>query len=153
MITDECNYLKGRQNCSCSTPRRTKTVGWRSLVFGTKAISITIGSYALGFSGKLETGDIVSILVYDEEEDEMFTPSELTYVKVITTTTANGVDKADIEDTSQPVTVTLLVNAEQAEVLAYYEMHGDMHIVLEYRGDSETAQKYLDAQNKVFGGN
>lgn len=65
----------------------------------------------------------------------------------------NGVDKADIEDTSQPVTVTLLVNAEQAEVLAYYEMHGDMHIVLEYRGDAETAQKYLDAQNKVFGGN
>ena len=117
-----------------------------------KAISITINSYALGFSGKLETGDIVSILVYDEEEDEMFTPSELTYVKVITTTTANGVDKADIEDTSQPVTVTLLVNSAQAEVLAYYEMHGDMHIVLEYRGDSETAQKYLDAQNKVFGG-
>ena len=25
MITDECNYLKGRQNCSRSTPRRTKT--------------------------------------------------------------------------------------------------------------------------------
>ena len=83
----------------------------------------------------------------------MFTPSELTYVKVITTTTANGVDKADIEDTSQPVTVTLLVNKEQAEVLAYYEQHGDMHIVLEYRGDAETAQKYLDAQNQVFGGN
>lgn len=117
-----------------------------------KAISITIGSFALGFSGKLETGDIVSILVYDKEEDRMFTPKELTYVKVITTTTANGVDKADIEDTSQPVTVTLLANTVQAEILAYYEQHGDMHIVLEYRGDSETAQKYLDAQNKVFGG-
>ena len=117
-----------------------------------KAISITIGSFALGFSGKLETGDIVSILVYDEEDDKMFTPSELTYVKVITTTTSNGVDKADIEDTSQPVTVTLLVNKEQAEVLAYYEQNGEMHIVLEYRGDSVTAQKYLDAQNQVFGG-
>ena len=31
-----------------------------------KAISITIGSFALGFSGKLETGDIVGILVYDQ---------------------------------------------------------------------------------------
>ena len=31
-----------------------------------KAISISIASYALGFSGKLETGDIISILVYDE---------------------------------------------------------------------------------------
>ena len=82
----------------------------------------------------------------------MFTPTELTYVKVITTTTSNGIDKENIEDTSQPVTVTLLVNAKQAEVLAYYEQHGDMHIVLEYRGDAETAEKYLDAQNKVFGG-
>lgn len=117
-----------------------------------KAISISIGSFALGFSGKLETGDIVSILVYDDEEDKMFTPTELTYVKVITTTTSNGIDKENIEDTSQPVTVTLLVNAKQAEVLAYYEQHGDMHIVLEYRGDAETARKYLDAQNKVFGG-
>lgn len=117
-----------------------------------KAISITIGSFALGFSGKLETGDIVSILVYNKEDDAMFTPKELTYVKVITTTTSSGIDKADVEDTSQPVTITLLVNSAQAEVLAYYEQHGDMHIVLEYRGDSETAQKYLDTQNKVFGG-
>ena len=57
-----------------------------------------------------------------------------------------------MEDKSQPVTVTLLVNNEQAELLAFYEKVADMHIVLEYRGDSETAQKYLDAQNKVFGG-
>ena len=34
MITDECDYLKGRQNCSRSTPRRTKTVIRSSLVFG-----------------------------------------------------------------------------------------------------------------------
>ena len=84
-----------------------------------KAISITIGSFALGFSGKLETGDIVGILVYDQAENR---------------------------------SVTLLVNDEQAELLAFYEKVSDMHIVLEYRGDSETAQKYLDAQNKVFGG-
>ena len=114
-----------------------------------KAISITIGSFALGFSGKLETGDIVGILVYDQVENRSYTPKELTYVKVITTTTSSGVDKADVEDKSQPVTVTLLVNDE---LLAFYEKVADMHIVLEYRGDSETAQKYLDAQNKVFGG-
>ena len=117
-----------------------------------KAISITIGSFALGFSGKLETGDIVGILVYDQVENRSYTPKELAYVKVITTTTSSGVDKADVEDKSQPVTVTLLVNDEQAELLAFYEKVADMHIVLEYRGDSETAQKYLNAQNKVFGG-
>ncbi len=118
-----------------------------------KAISITIGSFALGFSGKLETGDIVSILVYDDKEAKSFTPKELTYVKVITTTTSNGVDKENIEDTSQPVTVTLLVNQTQAELLAFYEKTGDIHIALEYRGDNATAQKYLDAQNNLFGGN
>lgn len=117
-----------------------------------KAISISIGSFALGFSGKLETGDIISILVYDEVENLTYTPDELKYVKVITTTTSNGIDKEDVEDTSQPVTVTLLVNTEQAELLAFYEKVADMHIVLEYRGDPETAQKYLDTQNKVFGG-
>ena len=53
-----------------------------------KAISISIASFALGFSGKLETGDIISVLVYDEVENLTFTPDELTYVKVITTTTA-----------------------------------------------------------------
>lgn len=83
-----------------------------------KAISITIGSFALGFSGKLETGDIVGILVYDQVENRSYTPKELTYVKVITTTTSSGVDKADVEDKSQPITVTLLVNDEQAELLA-----------------------------------
>lgn len=117
-----------------------------------KAISITIGSFALGFSGKLKTGDIISILVYDEVENLTYTPVELKYVKVITTTTSNGIDKENVEDTSQPVTVTLLVNTEQAELLAFYEKVAEMHIVLEYRGDAETAQKYLDVQNKVFGG-
>lgn len=117
-----------------------------------KAISITIASFALGFSGKLKTGDIISIRVYDDTENRTYTPKELTYVKVITTTTSQGIDKEDVEDTSQPVTVTLLVNDEQAELLAFYEKVSDIHIVLEYRGDSVTAQKYLDAQNKVFGG-
>ena len=124
-----------------------------SLDSGHKAISITIGSFALGFSGKLEAGDIIGILVYDQTENRSYAPKELTYVKVITTTTASGVDKADVEDKSQPVTVTLLVNDEQAELLAFYEKVADMHIVLEYRGDSETAQKYLDRQEAAFGGN
>ena len=117
-----------------------------------KAISISIASFALGFSGKLETGDIISVVVFDEVENLTFTPDELNYVKVITTTTSNGIDKENVEDTSQPVTVTLLVNAEQAELLAFYEKVAEMHIVLEYRGDPETAQKYLDVQNKIFGG-
>lgn len=117
-----------------------------------KAMSVTIGSFALGFSGKLETGDIVGVLVIDEEERKAFTPKELTYVKVITTTTSEGIDKSDVEDTSQPVTVTLLVSSKQAELLAYYEQESEMHLVLEYRGDPLTAQSYLDMQNEILEG-
>lgn len=75
-----------------------------------KALSLTIGSFAQGLSGKLETGDIISVIVYSQKDAFAYTPPELQYVKVITSTTSTGVDKADVTDTTQPVTVTLLVN-------------------------------------------
>lgn len=115
-----------------------------------KAISVSIGSFALGLSGKLETGDIVSAVVYSAEEDKCFTPPELQYVKVITSTTSQGVDKADIADNTQPATVTLLVDKNQAELLARYEKSGSIHFVLEFRGDPVQAQKYLDAQTEYL---
>ncbi len=117
---------------------------------GQKAISITIGSFASGVSGKLETGDIISIITYSSKDGIVNTPPELQYVKVITSTTSGGVDKADVTDTSQPVTVTLLVNQEQAELLAKYEKTVSMHFTLEYRGDASVAQRYLDEQNRYF---
>lgn len=115
-----------------------------------KAISLTIGSFAQGLSGKLETGDIISVIVYSQKDGFAFTPGELQYVKVITSTTSSGVDKADRTDNTQPVTVTLLVNQQQAELLAQYEKAASMHFALEYRGDPATAQKYLDRQNEYF---
>ena len=48
------------------------------------------------------------------------------------------------------MTVTLLVNQEQAELLAQYEKAASMHFALEYRGDAATAQKYLQRQNEYF---
>lgn len=115
-----------------------------------KAISISIGSFALGLSGKLETGDIISVIVYSSKDPMAFTPPELQYVRVITSTTSQGVDKGNVTDNSQPVTVTLLVNQAQAELLAQYEKTASMHFALEYRGDAETSQKYLDAQEAYF---
>ena len=115
-----------------------------------KAISITIGTFALGLSGKLETGDIISVIVYSQKEGYAYTPSELRYVKVITSTTSQGIDKADRTDNTQPVTVTVLVNQKQAELLAEYEKTASMHFALEYRGDSETAQRFLNIQEEYF---
>ena len=77
------------------------------------------------------------------KEKTTFTPPDLSYLRVITSTTSGGIDKADITDSSQPVTVTLLVNQKQAELLAQYEKTASMHFTLEYRGDTAIAQQYL----------
>ena len=121
---------------------------------GTKqSISITIDSFAGGMSGKLKNGDIVSIVVTREKTTSI--PSELTYVKVITTTTVSGMDKDKLKPDENgiyelPATVTLLVNKEQAKILANYESDGDMHILLVFRGEEATANKFLEAQEKAF---
>ena len=116
-----------------------------------KVISVTIESFAQGLSGKLETGDIVSVIVYNAKKGETYTPPELNYLKVVTSTTSKGIDKADVTDHTQPVTVTFIVNKEQAEMLALLEQTSTIHFALEYRGDSATAQKYLDQQAAYFG--
>lgn len=76
----------------------------------------------------------------------------VTGIRVITSTTSKGIDKADIKDNAQPLTVTLLVNQAQAELLAQYEKTASMHFALEYRGDAAVAQKYLEAQDAYFTG-
>ena len=120
-----------------------------------QAISITISSFAGGLSGKLENGDIVSLVIFENETNEATIPGGLTYVKVITTTTAEGFDKDELtpnEDGTYelPTTLTLLVNPTQAKMLVEYENRGVIHADLVYRGDSKTAQKFLAAQDLYF---
>lgn len=118
-----------------------------------QAISITISNFAGGLSGKLRNGDIVSIIV--TEEKNTFIPAALTYVKVITVTAADGNDNPGQEvsgdgKTELPATVTLLVNAEQAKLLARYEANAKLHLSLVYRGDMQTAEKFLTAQREAL---
>lgn len=147
-----CNMLTGDFFFSDKVTDKTESANNLLETLGSdqKAISVTIGSFALGLSGKLQTGDIISVIVYDQTTNLSFTPPELQYVKVITSTTSQGVDKSEIADNAQPVTVTLLVDKTQAELLALYEKTGSIHFVLEYRGDATQAQKYLDIQAKYL---
>ena len=128
---------------------------FRTLNGDKQAISITIQSFAGGLSGKLQNGDIVQLVVYRNSTAKTFIPGALTYVKVITTTTAEGADKDELtvnEDGTYelPSTVTLLVNQAQAKLLVEYENSGKVHADLVYRGDEATAQKFLDAQDDYF---
>lgn len=49
-----------------------------------------------------------------------------------------------------PATLTLLVNAEQAKVLADLEQKGNIHATLVYRGTEVNVDKFLKEQDKLF---
>lgn len=56
-----------------------------------QAISVTIKSFATGLSGKLESGDIVTVIVADYQgKGETAIPPELQYVEVISVTASSG---------------------------------------------------------------
>ncbi len=119
------------------------------------AVSITINTFASGLSGKLQNGDIISIIVTNKDNGNAVIPAELKYIKVITTTTAGGIDKDSIienEDGSYdlPSTVTVLVSTKQAKMLAKYEDSSAMQAALVYRGDNKTAQQFLDKQDEYL---
>lgn len=118
------------------------------------AMSITIKSFAVGLSGKLQNGDIVSIYVTDKDKKTKVPPT-LKYVKVITTTTSGGVDENEVQPNEDgtfdlPATVTVLVSVKQAAELASYEKDASIHIALVYRGNEKTANKYIAAQDKYL---
>ena len=96
-----------------------------------QAISVSIKSFAEGLSGKLQSGDIVSVIAPDyKQQGQTVVPAELQYVEIISVTASSGYDAntgepVDEEDDKElPDTVTLLVSPEQAKVLAELEAEG-----------------------------
>jgi pilus assembly protein CpaB len=124
-----------------------------------EAMSITIKSFAAGLSGKLESGDIVSLIATDVGDfRETVTPPELRYVKVLAVTDGKGYDKeytdgensAEGEEKELPSTVTLLVIPAQAVRLAELESAAKLHCTLVYRGAAENCEKFLKIQADYF---
>lgn len=121
-----------------------------------QAISFTIQNFASGLSGKLLTGDIISIIAttMDENNNEKTsTPKELQYVKVLAVTNDVGVDKKEDNNNPEeelPTTITVLVNREQAELIANLEETSKMHVSLVYRGTEKEAQQYIEQQNSII---
>ena len=127
---------------------------------GTKqAMSVTIKSFANGLSGKLESGDIVSVIAPDyKKQGSTVIPAELKYVEVIAVTAGSGYDantgaqtETETEDEKElPSTVTLLVSPEQSKALAELESDGKLHLSLVYRGTPANSAKFTEAQDKVI---
>lgn len=122
-----------------------------------QAMSITIKSFANGLSGKLQSGDIVSVIAPDYKKlGATVIPPELKYVEVISVTASNGYDantgekKANEDERELPSTVTLLVTPAQGNILASLEADGKTHLSLVYRGEPINTNKFLDIQSKVL---
>ena len=90
------------------------------------------------------------------------TPGDLQYVQLLAATTDTGTDNdrttadknANKNSTStqdkMPSTLTILVTVEQKKSLVDYDAHGTIHASLVYRGDTQTAQKFIDMQDKYL---
>ena len=119
-----------------------------------QAISVTIKSFATGLSGKLESGDIVTVIVADYQgKGETAIPPELQYVEVVSVTASSGYDANTgevVDEKELPSTVTLLVTTEQAKVLAELEQDSELHLALVYRGTPENAAKFIAAQDALI---
>lgn len=121
------------------------------------AISVSIKSFAAGLSGKLQAGDIVTLIASDVgEKRETLVPPELKYVEIIAATASSGTDN-DVqanagkgEEQELASTITVLATPEQARLLAELEQKGKIHVALVFRGDSTQAQKFLEEQQKVL---
>ena len=111
-------------------------------------------SFATGLSGKLESGDIVTVIVADYQgKGETAIPPELQYVEVISVTASSGYDANTgevVDEKELPSTVTLLVTTEQAKVLAELEQDSELHLALVYRGTPENAAKFIAAQDALI---
>ena len=121
-----------------------------------QAISVTVKTFANGLSGKLISGDIVSVIAPDyKKQGATVIPAELQYVEVIAVTASTGYDantgeKTEDDEKALPSTVTLLVSPEQSKILAELEADGKLHLSLVYRGAPENAAKFTAAQDEVI---
>ena len=119
-----------------------------------QAMSITFNTFAEGLSGKLKSGDIVSVIAPDYlGSGETIIPVELKYVEVIAVTAKSGYDantQEQEEEKELPSTVTVLVRPEQSRLLARLEAEGEIHLSLVYRGDSQKAAQFIEAQDLVL---
>lgn len=119
------------------------------------AYSVSVTDNAESVSAHVQKNDIVRIYSYDDELEETIQSALVQYVKVIGVfdTLGNEITGQEpyYEDSKyMPKTITLEVNAKQAELLNEFEQKGGVHFAIVARTSPEIQQKYLDAQATVF---
>ncbi len=103
-----------------------------------RAISIPVGDVT-GVAGYITPGDKVDVLLTIQDEDINDGESTTyTLLQMITVLAIGELPREVEDDEARPVsTVTLEVDPEQAEVLAYSNQHGSFHLTLRSPADEE----------------
>ena len=125
---------------------------------GKVAISITTQTLATALSDKLQSGDIIRLYHYNDENvlEPVSDIPELRFVKVLSVTDSKGLDidyttpPEEDEERQQTATLTVLATPEQAMLLTRYENEGMLHIALISRGNSELAEELLARQDEIL---
>jgi SAF domain. len=121
-----------------------------------QVVSVAVKDLASGISGKLTSGDIVSIFNSAEVVNSTSKSyPELQYIKVLAVTTASGIDlegEAYTKDSELPATVTLLVNQKQAELVTAIDKQGNLvfSLVFPHNGEESLANTFLEKQDQYF---
>lgn len=112
---------------------------------GERAISIRARELSTALSGKIEAGDIVSVLAVSENES-IILPS-LQFVKVLAVSNDEGIDikkRETMNDKEGLIkTVTLLVKDRQAKDVTFHEEHFPIYFMLSCRTKDEKEKLHL----------
>lgn len=130
---------------------------------GQMLYSIPMKNLADSLSGKLQSGDIVRVVVPQQGNNASNALDNnlraLQYVRVTTVTASNGQDATQQQQSTsstssassnnQPATVTLLVNQTQVDALAALGQQ-EIQLALVSRGDAKRASQLLEQQNALL---
>lgn len=125
---------------------------------GMVAISITTQTLATSLSDKLQSGDIIRLYHYDDQNvlEPVTDIPELRFVKVLSVSDSKGLDvdyttpPAEDEERQQTATITVLVTPDQAMLLTRYENEGVLHVALVSRGNEKLSTELLQRQAEIL---
>lgn len=118
------------------------------------AISVTVTDLANSLSAKIRCGDVVSILAPANNGEAGVIYKELKFLEVITSTNkaTTDVDEIGVEGEDKiPITITLLANERQAQILAGLSSAKNAHFALVCRKENtELKESLLTTQDKIL---
>lgn len=131
---------------------------------GMVAISISTQTLAAALSDKLQSGDIIRLYHYNDQNvlEPVSDIPELRFIKVLSVSDSKGLDidytmpPDDDKEKQQTAAITVLATPEQAMLLTRYENEGILHAALICRGNEKLSGQLLTRQadilNELYGG-